>query len=116
MLCACALAAATVLSAFAEECVALRPGEVEVVLPEKPFPAERFAAQELTNFLSRVLGAKVPIATAPAQDGVSVFLGDSEWTRAAGIDAPATGQDAYRIRAEGNKVFITLAFERKDAE
>ena len=61
MLCACALAAATVLSAFAEECVALRPGEVEVVLPEKPFPAERFAAQEMTNFLSRVLGAPVPV-------------------------------------------------------
>ncbi len=43
MLCVCALAAATVLSAFADECVVLRPGEVEVVLPAKPLPIERFA-------------------------------------------------------------------------
>ena len=61
MFCACALAAATALSAFAEECVVLRPGEVEVVLPAKPLPIERFAANELTNFLSRVLGAPVPL-------------------------------------------------------
>ncbi len=40
-LCVCGLAA-TALSVFAEECVAIRPGEVDVVLPAKPLPIERF--------------------------------------------------------------------------
>ena len=61
MFCVCALAAATVFSVHAEECIVIRPGEVDVVLPAKPLPVERFAAQELTNFLSRVLGAPVPV-------------------------------------------------------
>lgn len=73
-LCACAFAAATVLSVLAEECVALRPGEVEVVLPEKPFPVERFAAHEMTNILSRVLGAPVPMSK-PAITGYFWSIG-----------------------------------------
>ena len=82
-LCVCALAAVTALSIVAEECVALRPGTVEVVLPARPFPAECFAAQEMTNFLSRVLGAPVPIvedggaacAARPPYRAVSILLG-----------------------------------------
>ena len=86
--------------------VKLIPGGTTVVVAPSATPVAKFAAEELSDYLSRVLGAKVPVAAAPAKDGVSVFVGDSEWARAAGIDAPATSQDAYRIRAEGNKVFI----------
>ena len=53
----CAVAA--MLSGMAAA-ITLEPGAVEVVLPVKPFPVEQFAAQEMTNFLSRVLGAPVP--------------------------------------------------------
>ena len=42
--------------------VLVKPGNIEVVLPSKPLLIERFAADELTNFLSRVLGAPVPVA------------------------------------------------------
>ena len=97
LLCACVLAAATVLSVHAEECVALRPGEVEVVLPEKPFPAERFAAQEMTNFLSRVLGSPVPVIEARSKgaDSVAILLG-----RAAGFDVSVFERDAFRTKVE----------------
>ena len=93
----CALAAATALSAFAEECVVLRPGEVEVVLPAKPLPIERFAADELTNFLSRVIGAPVPVigARSNGTDSVAILLG-----RAAGFDVSAFERDAFRTKVE----------------
>ena len=102
-LCVCALAAVTALSVVAEECVALRPGTVEVVLSAKPFPAECFAAQELTNFLSRVLGAPVPIvengraacAVRPPYRAVSILLG-----RAAGFDVSGFERDAFRTKVE----------------
>ena len=61
LLCACVFVTATALPVFAEKSVTIRPGDVEVVLPAKPLPVERFAAQEMTNFLSRVLGASVPV-------------------------------------------------------
>ena len=101
-LCVCGLAA-TALSVFAEECVAIRPGEVDVVLPAKPLPIERFAANELTNFLSRVLGAHVPIvedggaacAARPPYRAVSILLG-----RAAGFAVSAFERDAFRTKVE----------------
>ena len=119
--CACALAAATALSAFAEKCVVIRPGEVEVVLPAKPLPVERFAAQEMTNFLSRVLGAPVPVVAGsgmkdnldnrdnsdnggktvrdgkvvPSCQSCRIFLG-----RAAGFDVSDFERDAFRIKVE----------------
>ena len=44
------------VAAFTQAAPVLKPGEVDVVVPAKPLPVERFAAQELTNVLSRVLG------------------------------------------------------------
>ena len=109
-LCVCALAAVTALSVVAEECVALRPGAVEVVLPAKPFPVEQFAAQEMTNFLSLVLGAPVPIvengraacphaaaacAARPPYRAARILLG-----RATGFDVAGFAHDEFRTKVE----------------
>ena len=83
--------------------VEIRPGAVDVVLPKKPLPIERFAADELTNFLSRVLGAPVPVvengraacAERPPYRAVRIFLG-----RAAGFDVSAFERDAFRTKVE----------------
>ena len=58
---AAALCAVATMLAGMAAALTLEPGAVEVVLPAKPLPVERFAAQEMTNFLSRVLGAPVPV-------------------------------------------------------
>jgi hypothetical protein len=69
---------------------------LEVVLHEKPFPVERFAAHEMTNFLSRVLGAPVPIVeNGGAACAARILLG-----RAAGFDVSTLERDAFRIKAE----------------
>ena len=89
--------------------VVLEAGMAEVVLSAKPFPAERFAAQEMTNFLSRVLGAPVPVVEKEEgkrkkEDGKGkreegrrcrIFLG-----RAAGFDVSDFERDAFRIKVE----------------
>ena len=97
LLCACALAMAAALSAFAEECVVIRPGEVDVVLPAKPLPIERFAASEMTNFLSRVLGAPVPVRASPGAvpARAAILLG-----RATGFDVSAFDRDAFKTKVE----------------
>ena len=62
MKCAClALASSVTLAATA---VTFTAGNSEVVIASKPPPVVRFAAEEATNFLSRVLGAPVPIVKA----------------------------------------------------
>ena len=79
----------------ARECAVIRPGEVEVVLPEKALPVERFAAQELTNFLSRVLGGSVPIVTKAEKGRAVLLLG-----RASGFDVSGFERDAFRTKVE----------------
>ena len=56
---------------FADE-VVLAPGQVDVVLPKKAWPVEKFVAEELTNFLSRVLGKDVPVVRKPAADRAGI--------------------------------------------
>ena len=93
----CAFAAAFAAVAPVRAAPALNPGEVEVVLPAKPLPVERFAAQELTNFLSRVLGAPVPVRASPGAvpARTSILLG-----RATGFDVSALDRDAFKTKVE----------------
>ncbi len=68
---ACAAAVLAGLVLRADE-VVLTPGQVDVVLPKKAWPVEKFAAEELTNFLSRVLGKDVPVVRKPAADRAGI--------------------------------------------
>lgn len=65
-----------------------------------------FAAEEMTNFLSRVLARQVPIAHAPSPAKVSVVLGTNEWSEAAGVDVQSLPRDAAVIQSRGSCVFI----------
>lgn len=76
--------------------VVLTPGQVDVVLPEKAWSVEKFAAEELTNFLSRVLGKDVPVVRKPAADRAAILLG-----RVAGLDVSGLERDAFRTKVEG---------------
>ena len=89
------LASSVAFFSGCEESVVLRPGEIDVVLPEKPLPVESFAAQELTNFLSRVLGAPVPVVEKAREGRGVIMLG-----RATGFDVSGLERDAFRIRVE----------------
>ena len=84
----------------------LTGGNVDVVVAADAAPAVWWAAEEMTNLLSRVLGAPVPVRQMPDESRVSIILGDSEWARSAGIDVPSLARDAFVIKAVGNRIYI----------
>ena len=97
------MAAALCQSAFP---ATLTGGNVEVVVAADAAPAVWFAAEEMTNLLSAVLGAPIPVRQSPSASGTSIFLGDSEWSRAAGIDVASLVRDAFVIKADGSRIYI----------
>ena len=80
-------------------CVVLEPGKVEVVAPRKAYGPTVLAVQEMTNYLSRILGAPVPWSYQPTSGKVSVVLGSNEWSEAAGIDVQALPRDGFVVKA-----------------
>ena len=84
----------------------LTKDNLEVVVAADAVPAVRFAADEMTNFLSCVLGAPIPLRQAPGESRVSIILGDSEWARSAGIDVQSFARDAFVIKAVGDRIYI----------
>ena len=87
--------------------VVLTAENAEVVVESGAAPAVHFAADEATNFLSRVLGARIPIVSAPSGGGkTSVVLGESPWARKAGVSVDGRPRDTFAIRAAGDRVYI----------
>jgi len=90
----------------------LEPGRTQVVIADDACPVVKFAAQEMTNFLSRALGAPVPIVEKlESRVGVgertsSVFLGEGEWTKKAGLDVMTLKEDGYFIKSVPDGVII----------
>ena len=86
--------------------VDVRPGAVDVVVAVKAPPVVRFAADELTNFLSRALGKAVPVVTAPTPGNTSIVVGTNAWSAAAGIDVGKLPRDGFVVRAVPGRIFI----------
>lgn len=108
---ACATVLLAGMALRADE-VVLAPGRVDVVLPKKAWPVEKFAAEELTNFLSRVLGAAVPVVQKPAADRAAILLG-----RAAELDVSGLDRDAFRTKVENGtapRIRIAGIDEKRD--
>ena len=86
--------------------VVLTAENAEVVVAPKAAKLTRFAASEMTNFLSRVLGGDVPLVREPTKGRASIVLGENAWSRAAGIDLKDAPQDTFVVKAAGDRVFV----------
>ena len=98
-----ALCCAGPLGACAAEssaAVVLTADNAEVVVAPKAPPAARFAAGEVTNFLSQVLGGAVPLATSPSDGKVSIVVGTNEWSAAAGVDPTRLKRDGFVVKCD----------------
>jgi hypothetical protein len=84
----------------------LRPGATEIVVPPKAPDTVMFAAREATNFLSRVLGCKIPVVSKRIRGRTAIFLGDCEASRAAGIDVSALARDGFVVWSGADSVCI----------
>ena len=86
--------------------VRLERGKTEVVVAAGAVPTVKFAGAELTNFLSRVLGAAVPMVESPTEGRVSVILGENAWAREAGVGPEGLERDAFVVKAEGTRIYV----------
>ena len=102
----CLALGAWCLAAGVSEAVEIRAGKVNVVVRKGAEPSVEFAAAELTNYLSCVLGAPVPVASAPVDGKVNVFLGENEWSRAEALDPKPLVRDGFISAAKGGNVFL----------
>ena len=79
--------------------------QCEIVIPEKACPVEKFAAAELSGYLEKIIGSKVPVTTKPTEGKTSFLLG-SAGAPAAGVDLKAIDRDGYVIRSVGEDIVI----------
>lgn len=93
-------------SCAADDVTTLRPGATEIVVAPDAAPTVRFAADELCGFLSKAFGRDVPISERPSPGFAHVFLGDSSWSRGAGIDVRPLARDAYVVLSDGKDVYV----------
>lgn len=106
LLCTEAGASPASVSSSAAVSVEFGPDETEVVVAADAPKTVLFAAEEMTNFLSRVFDSPVPIVTSATPGRKGIYLGDSDLSRKAGIDVSAMKRDAFAIVCEKGRVFI----------
>ena len=94
------------LDAAAPSQVELTGETAEVVIAADAPKSVVFAADEATNFLSRVFGREVPLVRKPSAGRVPVFLGSNSWAVAAGVRTDDLSRDAFRIVVRPDGVYI----------
>ncbi|MEM7013808.1 MAG: DUF4838 domain-containing protein, partial [Verrucomicrobiota bacterium] len=70
----------------------------EIVIAEDPSRTTRLAAAELQETLEKISGAKLPITSKP-ENGVAIYVGESEHTRKLGVTAENLEHGAYHIKS-----------------
>ena len=80
--------------------VKLTSDGTEVVIAKDAPPCVQFAAQELTNFLSRAYGATIPLACSFTPGKAAIVLGNNEWSRSAGVCVDGFVRDEFAIRCD----------------
>lgn len=86
--------------------VEFAPGDAEIVLAADAKAATRFAAEELRVFVGKVFGKPVPVVAEPGAGRKSIVLGDSRWSREAGISLDGRPRDAFIVKTAGDRVYI----------
>jgi len=77
-----------------------------VVVPKGAPSPVQFAAYELAAHLEQMTGAKFEVVAAKPDQGNAIIFGESEYSRAAGIDISKLKRDGYAIRVEPDSIYI----------
>ncbi|MBR4938780.1 MAG: hypothetical protein IKZ22_07895, partial [Kiritimatiellae bacterium] len=96
----------TIASLFAAAALTLTSTNTEIVVGAKAPPAVRFAALELSTFLSEVFGAEVPQCESATPGRVSIHLGECEALEKIGYSTAGLGRDSFVIAVTNGNVFI----------
>ena len=79
---------------------ALRSGSCEVLVAPGAPDVTVFAAEELTNFLSQVFSAPVPLVTLPTAGRTAIVVGTNAWSAAAGLDPTKLKRDGFCLKTD----------------
>ena len=83
------------------------PGKCAVVVDPKASKVTRFAAKELSKFLTRRFsGKEVPIKTVLTEGEFAFIVGDNAWSRAAGLAPTKLPRDGFAVKTAPGRVFI----------
>ena len=77
--------------------VALTSANTEIVVESNAPKTTRFAAKELSDILSSCLGGPIAVTNVATPGKTAIVLGDSQASRAAGIDVAGLKRDAFVI-------------------
>ena len=75
------------------------------IAPDAP-SAVRFAASEMTNYLSRIFGQVIPLVTTPTDGRYSFVLGTNAWSIVAGLRPEALPRDSYCVQVGKDRAYI----------
>ena len=79
---------------------------LEIVVAADALPITVFAAQELQQFMQKVLSTEIPIVNKVTPEKISWIIGINEWSRKAGISEKGMVRDSFRILRDGKKIYI----------
>ena len=82
----------------------LTSSNVTIVL-QSSSPVTRFAAEELQNFLSRILGGRIPVASAPGK-GYNIYVGFGPFADSLKLDKSKLIRDGFYIKSSGKNIVI----------
>jgi len=80
-----------------------------IVQADQATEPEKYAAQELTNFLSRVTGASFPVVAESSLSGKTrgIYVGWTQYAARNGIEASKLGEEEWIIRSIGKDLVLT---------
>jgi len=78
-----------------------------VVVPPAPTPAEKLAAEELSAYIGRISGARLPVRETPDPPREAIVL-----ARRAIPGGPALSGETYRIGRRGSRIYLAAGRDR----
>ena len=79
---------------------------VEVAIDPNAPAATRFAAAEMTNYLSRALGTAIPLVTVPTSGKYAIILGTNAWSRAVRLAPESLKRDSFCVKILPERAYI----------
>lgn len=83
-----------------------------IIIPKNPAPVEQTAAEELQQYVGKVLGVMLPIKKEDESMGAGIYIGQTEYAKVAGILGNA--KENWIIKMHNGNLVLTGGVERND--
>ena len=105
----CTLGAAQLLAAGCAQSQPLSYGpqsKTTIVLPQNATPAEKTAARELDDYLTKATGGDFTVANEPTSPQSAIYVGATQFARSAGINTKALASEEWHIKTQNGNLVL----------